>query len=328
MNIQEIYKLAIEIGIKNDFRSKDQIEKMLKMQKEKYAKLSKDEKELFDVEKMINPYLDSRIHFAGGAKVIKRVMAGIDIDTSELMMARYLSNHNPKTPIDLVIGHHPEGKALADLSDVMHLQADIYSQYGVPINVAESLMKIRIGEVSRGVSASNHFKEVDAARLLSLNFMNIHTPADNLVAKFIEKKIMDDKPEYVGDILKTLLKIPEYREGELRGAGPRLFTGSPENRCGKIAIVEITGGTSGSPKMYEKLSQAGVGTILSMHQSEEFRKQAEEAHINVIIAGHISSDSIGMNLFLDELEKKGIEIVPCSGLIRISRVKKEKSVKK
>lgn len=328
MTIQEIYKLAIEIGIKNDFRSKQQIEKILKRQKEKFEKLSKDEKELFDKEKMTNPYLDSRIHFAEGAKQIKRVMAGIDIDTSELMMARYLSNHNPEAQIDLVLGHHPEGKALADLSDVMHLQADIYSQYGVPINVAEGLMKVRIGEVSRGVSASNHFKEVDAARLLGMNFMNVHTPADNLVAKFVEKKVLADKPEYVGDILKSLLEIPEYREGELRGAGPRLFTGSPENRCGKIAFAEITGGTSGSSKMYEKMAQAGVGTIISMHQSEEFRKQAEAAHINVVIAGHISSDSIGMNLFLDELEKKGIEIVPCSGLIRVSRVKKEKNARK
>jgi putative NIF3 family GTP cyclohydrolase 1 type 2 len=328
MNIQEIYKLAIEIGIKNDFRPKERIEKILKRQKEKYAKLSKEDKELFDTEKTTNPYLDSRIHFAGGNKAIKRVMAGIDIDTSELMMARYLSEHNPKKPIDLVIGHHPEGKALADLADVMHLQADVYAQYGVPINVAENLMRVRIGEVSRGVSASNHFKEVDAARLLGLNFMNVHTPADNLVAKFVEKKVLADKPEYVGDIIKSLLKIPEYREGELRGAGPRLFTGNEENRCGKIAFAEITGGTSGSSKMYEKLGQAGIGTIISMHQSEEFRKQAEEAHINVIIAGHISSDSIGMNLFLDELEKKGIEIVPCSGLIRVSRIKKEKSTKK
>ena len=327
MNIQEIYKLAIEIGIEHDFRSKVQIEKMLARQKEKYAKLSKEEKELFDQEKMTNPYLDSRIHFDGGSKVIKRVMAGIDIDTAELMMARYLSNHNPKNPIDLVLGHHPDGKALADLSDVMHLQADVYAQYGVPINVAESLMKVRVSEVSRGVSASNHYKEVDAARLLGMNFMNVHTPADNLVAKFIEQKIHEDKPEYVGDIMKSLLKIPEYREAKLRGAGPRLFTGSEENRCGKIAIVEITGGTSGSVEMYEKLGQAGVGTILSMHQSEEYRKQAEKAHINVIIAGHISSDSIGMNLFLDELEKKGIEIVPCSGLIRVSRVKKGKSLK-
>ncbi len=324
MNIQEIYKLAIEIGIKNDFRSKSQIEKMLKRQKEKYAKLSKDEKELFDMEKITNPYSDSRIHFAGGSKSIKRVMAGIDIDTSELMMARYLSNHNPKKPFDLVIGHHPEGKALADLSDVMHLQADVYAQYGVPINVAESLMKIRIGEVSRGVSASNHYKEVDAAKLLGMNFMNVHTPADNLVAQFVREKVTKDNPLYVGDVLKSLLEIPEYKEGALRGAGPRLFTGSEENRCGKIAFAEITGGTSGSKEMYEKLSQAGVGTIISMHQSEEYRKQAEAAHINVVIAGHISSDSIGMNLFLDELEKRGIEIVPCSGLIRVSRIKKKK----
>jgi len=29
---------------------------------------------------------------------------------------------------------------------------------------------------------------------------------------------------------------------------------------------------------------------------------------------------LGMNIFLDELEKKGIEIVPCSGLIRVSRI--------
>jgi putative NIF3 family GTP cyclohydrolase 1 type 2 len=322
MNIQEIYKLAISMGIKADFRSKEKIEKMLQREKDKFAELTGQKKEFFDKERLVNPYLDSRIHFDRGSKQIKKIMAGIDIDTSELMMSRYLSNHNPKGGIDLVIGHHPEGKALADLSDVMHLQADLLSQYGVPINVAEGLMKVRIGEVSRGVSASNHFKEVDAARLLGMNFMNVHTPADNLVARFVENKITKDKPETVGEVLKSLLEIPEYREAQLRGAGPRLFTGSEDNSVGKIAFSEITGGTSGSAKMYEKLSHAGVGTIISMHQSEEHRKQAEAAHINVVIAGHISSDSLGMNLFLDELEKKGIEIVPCSGLIRVSRVKK------
>lgn len=327
MTTQEIYKLAIEMGIKHDFRKKESIEKILKRNKEKFEKLSKEKKEIFDEESLTNPYLDSRIHFDGGVRQIKKVMVGIDIDTSELMMARYLANHNPKSPIDLVIGHHPEGKALADLSDVMHLQADVYAQYGVPINVAEGLMKVRISEVSRGVSASNHFKEVDAARLLNMNFMNIHTPADNLVARFVEKKINTDKPEYVGDIIKSLLEIPEYKEAAKRGAGPRLFTGSEDNRCGKIAFAEITGGTSGSAKMYEKMSQAGIGTIISMHQSEEHRKEAEKAHINVVIAGHISSDSLGMNLFLDELEKKGIEIVPCSGLIRVSRINKKGSKK-
>jgi len=35
----------------------------------------------------------------------------------------------------------------------------------------------------------------------------------------------------------------------------------------------------------------------------------------------MSSDSIGMNLLLDDLEKQGIEIVPCSGFIRVSRLR-------
>jgi hypothetical protein len=59
-----------------------------------------------------------------------------------------------------------------------------------------------------------------------------------------------------------------------------------------------------------------------MHMKEESKKEAETANINVVVAGHMSSDSLGMNLFLDELEKRGIEIVPCSGLIRVSRLEK------
>lgn len=319
MNIQQIYKLAIELGIKNDFRPKAQIEKQFRRIKEKYDKLEKNEKEIFDKEKLVNPYSDSRIHFDSGEKNIKRVMAGIDIDSAELMVARYLSNHNPKKPVDAVIAHHPVGKALADLTEVMHLQADVLAQYGVPINIGESLMKVRIGEVTRGVNPINHFQAVDTAKLLNVSFMNIHTPADNLIAKFVEAKLKKDKPEYVGDILKSLLEIPEYKEAARRGSGPTLFAGSEDSRVGKIALTELTGGTEGSKDIYDKMAAAGIGTVIAMHQSEEHKKEAEKAHINVVIAGHISSDSIGMNLFLDELEKRGIEIVPCSGLIRISR---------
>src|SRR5205085_12307444 len=104
------------------------------------------------------------------------------------------------------------------------------------------------------------------------------------------------------------------------GVGPKVFVGSPENRVGRIAVSEFTGGTEGSTKMYEKMSQAGIGTVLAMHTSEEHRKEAEAAHINIVIAGHMSSDSLGMNLFMDALGKEGIEIVPCSGFTRVSRV--------
>jgi len=314
MTLQQIYKLAIQLGIKNDLRPRKEIDKKLARIKKQYQKLSKKEKRFFNKERLTNPYMDSAIHFDSGKK-IKKALVGIDIDAGELLIAE-------KMGADAVIAHHPVGKGLAFLDDVMYLQADVLSQYGVPINIAEGLMKTRISEVSRSVNPVNHFKSPMAAENLKMSFLNVHTPADNMVATFLKKLIEKNKPEYVGEVLDILNEIPEYEEARKQGVGPVLFTGDKSRRAGKIAITEITGGTEGSPKLYEKMAQAGIGTTISMHQSEEHRKEAKKAHINVIVAGHISSDSIGMNLFLDELEKRGIEIIPCSGLIRISRNKR------
>lgn len=149
--------------------------------------------------------------------------------------------------------------------------------------------------------------------------MNIHTPADNLVARFLKDIIESKEIETIEDLINLLKEIPEYKEAIRNGSGPKVISGKMDNRCGKIAITEITGGTEGSPKLMEALSATGVGTIVAMHASEDHRKEAEASHINIVIAGHISSDSLGMNLFLDELEKKGIEIIPFSGLTRIKR---------
>ncbi len=59
-------------------------------------------------------------------------MVGIDIDGEELLLADKLGD------IDLVISHHPRGKALAGLDDVMDLQIEMLAHYGVPVNIAES----------------------------------------------------------------------------------------------------------------------------------------------------------------------------------------------
>ncbi|MBI2042161.1 MAG: NGG1p interacting factor NIF3 [Candidatus Nealsonbacteria bacterium] len=312
MNIQDIYNLAIKMGIDADFRDNGSVEKMLARKKTQYDNLSIDKKTEFDEEALINPYLDSRILHIAEDKEIKKILVGIDIDTAELLLAKDLG-------VDLVIAHHPRGKALATLHEVMEMQCDVLSQHGVPINVAEGLMRPKISEVARGVSAANHQRAVDSAKLLGMNFINCHTPCDNLAARFLKDKIDEANPERIEDLLKVLKNIQEYSEAIKIGSGPKIFVGALENRCGKIAMTEITGGTEGSPKIYAKMAQAGIGTVVSMHQSEEHRKEAEAAHINVVIAGHMSSDSLGVNLFLDELEKQGIEIIPCSGLIRIKR---------
>jgi putative NIF3 family GTP cyclohydrolase 1 type 2 len=318
MNIQQIFDLAIKLGMENDLRGKSAVLKNLKRTKDKYEKMSKEEREDFDVEKLVNPYADSRI-LHDTKKEIKKVLVGIDMEGPELLLAKDLG-------VDLVIAHHPEGKGLADLSDVMHLQAEVLAQYGIPINIAESVLRPRISEVSRGVNAINHNRAVDFARILNIGFMNAHTPCDNLVAKFIFDLLEKNKSklEYVDDVLKLLKSIPEYALATKIEGGPTLFAGSRDNRCGKIAVTEITGGTEGSPEIYEKMAHAGIGTTIGMHLSEKHKDAAEKAHINAIVAGHMSSDSLGVNLFLDELEKRGIEIIPCSGLIRVSRIKKGK----
>ena len=314
MKIKDIYNLAIKAGIEADLRDGGEIKKLLARKKEKYQKLSDQEKAEFDKDALENPYLDSRIYHIAKDKEIKKVLAGIDIEPAEILLAKELGN------IDLIIAHHPLGRGLANLHEVMDMQCDILSLYGVPINVAEGLMREKISEVARGVNKVNHQRTVDAAKLLGFNLMNVHTPSDNLSASFLKETIENKKLERIEDLIKALKEIPEYKEAIKIGAGPRVFAGNPENRCGKIAVTEITGGTEGSPKLYEKMAQAGIGTVIGMHQSEEHRKEAELANINVVIAGHMSSDSLGMNLFLDELEKQGIEIVACSGLTRIKRI--------
>lgn len=314
MTIKQIYNLAIQMGMAADPRGKRGIEKWLQRQRAKYNKLSRDERALYDRERLTNPYADTRILSGDPNTRVKTILAGVDINSGDIALAQTLN-----LDIDLIINHHPQGKALAAMDEVMNLQADLMAAQGVPINVAEGVMKARIEQVSRSLSGANHYETVDAAKLAKIPIMCAHTVCDNNVYNFLTKWLERKDVETVGELVEALKKIPEYKIAASNNAGPRIFAGSPENRPGKIVALEITGGTEGSKEVYEKLAQAGVGTIIGMHMKDENREEALKYHINVVIAGHISSDSIGMNLFLDKLAQKGIKIIPVSGLIRVRR---------
>lgn len=318
MTVGQIHKLAVELGIKNDLRGVAAVKRHILRVKDRYRTLPADEKESFDQEDLWNPYSDTRVYTGDSGHVVRRAAVGIDVGTSELLLAHELSK---KQPIDLVITHHPVGLALAGLHEVMHLQAEVLAKYGVPISVAEGLLHVRIDEVSRKFSPINHQREIDAARLLGIPFMSTHTVTDNMVATFLDRLLKRNakKIELVRDVLSLLRAIPEYRLAAKQKAGPRLFSGRPDRFTGRIAITEITGGTEGAPEIYHRMAAAGIGTVIGMHMSEEHKKQADEAHINAIIAGHMSSDSIGMNLLVDVLEKRGISIVAFGGFTRVRR---------
>lgn len=320
LTLGKLYNFAIEWGIQHDPRGEKFIGSLLKKQRKDFEKLDQKQKELFDKEKFSNPYSDTRILFGKPERGVKYLLVGIDIEIAEVMLADRLRSKGKA--IDLVLAHHPEGRAMANFYEVMDMQADILNKFGVPINVAEGILEERIKEVERRMMPVNHTRAVDAARLLDIPFACVHTPADNGVTQFLQKQFDRSKFTFLSEIFDFLLEIPEYRERTLTNAGPKILAGNPENRAGKV-FVDMTGGTGGSKEAFEKLVQAGVGTIVGMHIGEDHFKEAKKHHINVVIAGHISSDTLGMNLFLDGLIKKNgpLEIDACSGFIRVDRTK-------
>jgi len=316
MNLNEVYQLAVEMGKTFDPRGEEAVNRVLEERQQEYDKMKDEDKIYYDDENLTNPYNDTRILVGKGDEEIGSAICGIDMESTEILLADRLRGKG--RVIDMVIAHHPEGRALADLHNVMQVQSDMMEAAGVPINIAEGVMDARISEVKRGLMPLNHQRAVDAARLLDIPFMCVHSPADNLVNRFLEKLFAQTSYRTVQDVVDILMEIPEYQQARMIKAGPTIVSGDKKRRAGKI-FLKMTGGTAGSVKGYEKLAAAGVGTIVGMHMAESHRKAARDNHINVIIAGHMASDSIGINLFLDELEKKGIEIIPAAGLIRVKR---------
>jgi len=317
LKLIEFYRFVIEEGISRDPRGVERVELEIKRKKEEFETLETARKREFDQETLHNPYSDTRI-LNDTKKEIKDILVGIDIETPELLLADRLRMRGKQ--IDLALAHHPEGRAYANFYEVMSMQADILNKYGVPINIAEDLMEKRIKEVSRKVMAVNHFRAVDAAGLLDISFICVHTPADNLVATYLQGLMDEKKPERVEDAIGLLKEIPEYKEATIRGSGPKVIVGSEKRRAGKI-FLDMTGGTEGSEEALEKLSLSGIGTIVGMHMSEKHYQKAEKFHINVVIAGHMASDTLGLNLLLDRaIDKFGpLNIIPCSGFYRVQR---------
>ncbi len=319
MKLKELYHLVVETGIAHDLRGREEVEKSLAEEKERLEKLSPEEKEFYDHDRLFNPYSDTRILFGDPETEIRRAIVGIDMEVGEVLLA-YLLNKEADKKIDLVIAHHPEGFALSRLFDVMRLQVDLMSLYGITLSVAERLMEKRISEVERRLMPINHNRAVDVARLLGLPMMSIHTPADNCVTHYLTKLFDKEKPARLKDVLKLLKSIPEYRKSVALQLPPKIVSGSEENRCGKI-YVDMTGGTEGSKEVFEKFASSGVSTLVAMHISEEHLENAKKANLNVIIAGHIASDTLGLNLILDEVEKKEkIDFINVSGFERVQRI--------
>ena len=317
MTVRELHRAIVEAGIDADPRGRAGVDAALAGQRKRWERLSDDDKAFFDEESLWNPFADSRILAGDPDREVRRVMVGIDIDTSELLLVDRLNERG--AGIDLVIAHHPSAHALATLDKVMGMQSDIFYAQGISMSVSEQLMGPRVKQVERSVASGNFLKTAMAAEQLGIALMCAHTPADSMGMRYLEAKIAEEKPETLGAVVSMLKSIPEYAAYAKKLCPPRIIAGAPENRVRKVHF-EFTGGTEGPSEIYDQLAAAGVDTVVCMHQSDKHLEAAGKAKLNVVLAGHIASDNLGLNLLFDNVTKgTQIEIRACSGFVRTVR---------
>lgn len=251
---------------------------------------------------------DSGVLVAGDK--IKKAMIGLDIDITDLLLAKQLD-------VDVVIGHHPvTGSPYVNFSQVMLRQIDCMVSQGVPINKAQRALSKRKEAVEIAHQVGNYDRVLQAAQLLGVPFMNIHLPADivtnHIVSGYLHDRLGDQPKATLRDVLHALKEIPEYKHALTE---PVIRAGSPDYYAGRI-YVAMAGGTSGGANVAKAYFEAGVGTLVVMHMPEPDIKEIREQNLgNLIVAGHMASDSIGLNKLIATLEDRGLHIIRINGIV-------------
>jgi hypothetical protein len=251
---------------------------------------------------------DSGVHVRGGK--IRRILATIDCDVDDLLLARVLH-------CDAVLTHHPEWTASLRGWTLIARQIDQMVECGVPIAKAEAAIQRRLHSVELNSHPRNYGRVMQAAKLLALAFLNVHLPCDILSRRIISERLARfQHPESratVADVLAALQEIPEQK---LAATEPKVRLGAPDRLAGRVAVA-MAGYTNGGVDVLRAYFEAGVGTVLMMHFPEADLKEAREQKLagNLIITGHMASDSIGINAYLDELERRGLEVIRAGGIV-------------
>jgi putative NIF3 family GTP cyclohydrolase 1 type 2 len=230
---------------------------------------------------------DSIIYVKGSG--IRRVLFGIDAGVSELLLARSLG-------YDCVIAHHPVGgTAIIYFHKVFKRHVKQMVAAGVPEEVAENAVKKKLADLEVDSHSRNYDHAVDVARLLKMPYMNIHTPLDEIGRRIMTEKISRriNNNSKVKNVIAALKELPEFKK-------------APENQAGKV-VVSHGAGTNGGFEIARIYFKHGVGTVVYIHVGlGDLEKLKAEGIGNLVVTGHIASDSVGINPFIHELEKQGI----------------------
>ncbi len=240
---------------------------------------------------------------------VKRVLMGIDMDTPELLLAKQLG-------YDCVVSHHPRNTS-PEFVDVLDRHLELMTACGVPHARALEIVNAKKASRHYAWHTANLRRSESAARLLGMAYLCIHSPADLIsesrLQTFLNGKCREKPDITLGEVVDAMDEIPEYQKSVRK---PLIRVGTRETQAGKI-LVSMTGLTNLGAEGLKAYFDAGVGTVIHMHmQEKDVKTAAEWKSGNVIVAGHMSSDSIGMNEITRAWEAAGLEVTALSGIVR------------
>jgi len=252
---------------------------------------------------------DSEIHVPGDS--IRRILVGIDIGSAELLIAK-------EQGYDAVIAHHPAGgRARLEGWKVFEKHVDQMREAGIPEKDAREAIQKKISTLEIETHSVNYDHVPSIARHLRMPFMNIHNPLDELgrrhVNEVIQRLLSTKEDATVADLMEAIRGIPEFQQASTE---IKLRHGAFSNRAGR-AVFSHAAYTNGGYEVAKAYYRHGVDTVVYIHISEhDLARLRADGVGNLIVTGHVASDSVGINPFLAELRKKGIQVDTISGIIQ------------
>ena len=250
---------------------------------------------------------DSAVHHPG--RGIRRLLAGIDLRAPELALAKGLG-------YDAVLTHHPVGVATLHFHRVLERHVDQMIAAGVPKAVARAAVD-ETAEARRVLdSMTNYDHDPSIARLLDMPYLNIHTPLDEIGRRRIADAAASLPAEStVADLVQRLTEA----FGEFRSAATRVevLVGRGTHRLGRV-VVSHGAGTNGGYPVGKAYFEHGVDTLLYIHcRPDDARRLEAEfgATKSLVVTGHIASDSVGINPYVDRLRREGLQVTTASGIL-------------
>lgn len=317
MTIRELYDFAIERAFAMDPRGEAAIRRQMADLQREYDDLTGKARTLFDVERLTNPFGDTRLLVGDPGAEVRRIVCGINITGSEVLLADRLKDRGQ--PVDLVVGHHtsPLGGGLGSREDVFWGQRGMLTEFGVPEHLADKLLRTTATVTEQ---RSSDFTANQIAEALEMPLMTIHGPADLYLFHEGYRVLREDQPRTVGDLVEISDSWPEVQWLIERGVATQIAVGEAKNPLGRVYCC-FYGGWNPTPEVFAALCDAGCGTLWVVATGEALNEVARQRHVSIVVTPHMPADNVGINgLFDDAMTRFGdFEVVETSNYMRVDR---------